>query len=362
MTEEADALIAAIDGTNGKRGAVIHTSNGSAHKDSGGISTFCPYSTDPDRVIKFQFFNEDKAAPYNQKLLYAQKLSLLTTGAQTSVQNTSAPVSIGEKGSSRFNVLALQDLPLTIGKDKHVTAKLTPEQLESVSKVGCLIIMGVEFSSSEVGIGDEGAIILGNNIAVKTDWNSGTFRDDFRPQWLKLDGHLLAVEMTFHGNGYKLFEAPIKLNGQPCSLQISYTEADNKYHLNGARKYSENGIASRGGLDIQAGDEITPLFMAFVPPESLDADEGAIINKFYDANDKLVFVIKRTEGKAFTIGQNPTLEEKPLDDYNYFGYCFEFFAPDGMAASSQFAMFTVENGKVTKSELVPVKKADITAK
>ena len=353
LLPEANALIAAIDGTNGKSGAVIHVTTPPGRSDNGGgLSTFYPYSAG-----NFTYFDEHQSAPESQKEFYRYVIPV-TQNVQPDVQNTS-----GERGksTSRFNVAALHGFSLTVGNDKHVTAKLTPAQLESVSQVHGLILLGSGFSSSELGIEDEAAIILGSNIAVKADWQNGTFRDDFRPQWLALDGHILSVEMTFQGNGYKLFEAPIRLNGQPCVLQISYTEADKKYHVDGARKHSENGISSRGGLSINAGDEITPLFMAFVPPDSLDADEGAILNRFYDAEGKLVAVLKVSEGEAFKI-QNMTLEERPLDDYTDFAFCFEFFAPDGTAALSQFVAFTVEDDKVTDAELIPVEKVNVTVK
>lgn len=353
ILSEGAALVAAIDGINGN-GAVIHTSNGSNHKNSGGISTFYPYSADD-----LDYFKEHQSAPASQREFYRRvlPLSMTTNNTQADVQNTS-----GERTStSRFNVTALQGLSLTVGNDKHVTAKLTPAQLENVSSVRGLILLGSGFGRSELGIEDEAAIILGSNIAVKTDWQSGTFRDDFSPQWLALDGHIISVEMTFQGNGYKLFEAPIRLNGQPCALQISYTEADKKYHLHGVRKYNENGMSSRGGLSLNAGDEITPLFMAFAHTDRFDADEGTILNRFYDAEGNLVSVLKVSEGESFKI-QNMTLEERPLDDYTDFAFCFEFFAPDGTAVISQPVIFTVEDGKVTEAESVPVAQVNVTVK
>ncbi len=326
LPEASRNLLSAIDAV-----IVGQPSNG-AERTGGGISTYYPY----DGYCSPKYLEQDSASD-RQKAFYR-----LVSGAAPSVTAGVTAQTGKSTKSSRFNVAALRGHSVTIENDQAVV-RLTPEEMENVSKVTCIIGRSVEKANPELGIKEEGGIFLGSNIAVKSDRQTGTFRSNLKATWPALDGHLISMERTFAGNGYELFDVPILLNGNPRVLQISYNQSTKEYTIERAKKkVDKNGMSSRDVDYLKAGDEIKPLFLALVYGDSDDDNDENVILKAPTADGEII-VLKWTVGESFTIGQKPKIEEKMLDDeagrIDDYAYAFVFHAPDGSAAWSDFVEF-----------------------
>lgn len=240
-------------------------------------------------------------------------------------------------------------MPVSVGEDKHITVQLTPEQLKFVSSVRCRVIPSITFANSELGVKDEATVIIGDDIDFKGSWQTGTFRDNFRNVWTAIDGHIVFTSVTSGNADYTTYNVPIKLNGEVRNLELSYSFVDKKYTLLSARKKAIRGVSSRDTKSLKAGDEVTPLFLAYVPNESLDADGDSIIERYPEA------VLKITEGASFKLSDNPTVAEKELDSGEYL-YWFEFYAPgNNRLGSSQAAIFIIKEGEIFDTRLIKIK-------
>lgn len=214
-----------------------------------------------------------------------------------------------------------------------------------------MVLPSVEFANAELGVKDEALVVLGNDVDFKGDWQNGIFHDNFRNVWASIDGHLIFMAVTFSTSEYNIYEVPIKLNGEERTLEISYNYKDKKYSLLGARKKMERGIASKNVKYINDGDEITPLFLVYAPPNSLDAEGDNVIETEADG----IFTI--TEGEPFTISGTPVVEDKTLLGYGKCGYCFQFFGPgETFLRISQRVVFEIEDEKLVNTRLVEDKK------
>lgn len=326
--DTSNELITAID-----TAIVGEPSNGSVYRRSGGLSTYYPYNKN-----WYQEYKEQNCALQEQKDFYDILLDM-TNGSLTSEhENSNAP----REQRSVVVKAPLSDVPISVDEDKHLTVQLTPEQLQLVSSVRCMVMPSVEFANSELGIKDSALVLLGNDVDFKGDWQTGVFHDNFRGVWAKLDGHMIFTAVTFSNDEYSIYEVPIKLNGEVRTLEISYSYVDKKYSFLGARKKMERGISSRDVKYLNEGDEVTPLFIAYIPPESLDSE---VIEDEYEG-------LKIPEGNTFQISENPTVEELPLPDGKY-GYCFQFFGPgENLLGISQRAVFEIKNGEIVNTTLV----------
>ena len=259
---------------------------------------------------------------------------------------------------------------MTISEDYHVTATLTPEQLESVSHVRCAVLVWVDPQNVELmealGVKDAAAVYIGNDVNVKVDWQAGTFKDNFNAKWSMFDGHIVLLHTDFSTQDYILYTVPIYHNDEERILKVAYSIPNQEYFILGVcDDVDENGIPS-GTIDaLEAGDEIAPLFGAIAPEGSKDVDENPALRVEMPTKDgnKIGYLLE-TQGATFTVSENSKIEDRPLPNAPYI-YGFVFYSPDGdkdNVANSQVVWFEVKDGKVVNAVLNTdeVKEAKIT--
>lgn len=336
MPDAADDLITAVSDV-----VVGKPSNGALYRESGGISTYYPYDSESHSYYKAQDVALQEQKDFYDILL---RMNAEKTGNDSdNSDNSNAP---RNKRSTVKNNFPLNDVPVYIDENKHIYTQLTPEQLEMVSSVRCIVMPSIEFANSEMGVKDNAVVLLGNDVDFKGNWQEGIFHDNFRNVWASIDGHLIFMSVTFSNSEYNVYEVPIKLNGEIRTLEISYSYSDKKYSLLGAREKMKRGISSRDKKYIKKGDEITPLFIVYASSESLDADDNQTIIEDESG------ITKITEGVPFIVGEDPIVEDKTLGNGKY-GYCFQFFGPgETFLGISQRALFTIENGEIIDTVLV----------
>ncbi len=317
LPNTAAALAQAVDD------AVIYKVHGNYRRRGSGISAYYSYDGDDDG---FALYAEQDAAPLAQKcLLYYLIYGEMPEVAESVLNGAGTTGGIGVIPSVRrdvFDVAQLEDLPVDIDKDGNAFVKLDESATDLLSAIHCnLIYMSVE---------DDIMLFLGSDSNIDANWETGVFKDNFDGTWPMLDGHPVYIEITAEEDDYNLYSIPIKLNGELCNLQVSYTYADGAYHILGARRGLEaNGMSSRRLIRLKAGDEITTIHYAMTISDDHDDD------------------FKPVEVDTFRIGRNPQVKDEEVGDGSY-GYAFEFLTPNGESALSNLVMFEVaDDGIVT---------------
>ena len=220
--------------------------------------------------------------------------------------------------AAAHDIAGLEDRAVDIDPSNgSVSVTLSESEMDLLSSVRCNLLYL-----------DENVVIhLGSDVNIDADWDTGVFRDNFGGTWPMLDGHPVYIEITDEGDDYNLYSIPIKLNGEECILQVSYSYDTQKYSILGVRRDSEeNGMSDQDLIPLKAGDMVTTIH--FAKPVSDDAELAAV------------------EAETFRIGSHPVVEDEELGDGTY-GYMFEFLAPTGESALSEIAVFNIEGGNIT---------------
>ena len=220
--------------------------------------------------------------------------------------------------AAAHDIEGLEDRAVDIDPSNgSVSVTLSESEMDLLSSVRCNLLYL-----------DENVVIhLGSDVNIDADWDTGVFRDNFGGTWPMLDGHPVYIEITEEGDDYNLYSIPIKLNGEECILQVSYSYDTQKYSILGVRRDSEeNGMSDQDLIPLKAGDMVTTIH--FAKPVSDDAELAAV------------------EAETFRIGSHPVVEDEELGDGTY-GYMFEFLAPTGESALSEIAVFNIEGGNIT---------------
>lgn len=317
VPSNANKLIDAVDD------AVVYKVNGAYRNRGGGLSSFYSYNGDERSFLKY---SKQESAPIPQKILYyyliygkvPENVVPLLDG-DTLV--TPAPVTPPEEQHDIFDISQLREFPVHLDSNNNAFVKLSPEQMELLSSIHCQLV--------RIDIDNDVIIYFGSDADINADWDTGIFTDNFRGVWPMLDGYPVYIEIVEENDGYNLYSIPVKLNGVACNLQVAYVYADEKYYILGARKgLDNNGMSSRELIKLRAGDEITTLHYGM----AISSD---------DNNDFI-----QVEGDTFTIGDHPQIKDEPIGDGKY-AYCFEFLTATEESESSEFILFTVENGEIT---------------
>jgi len=311
------ALIEAIDD------AVVYKVNGE-YRQGNGISAFYPYDGGEEML---NIYSQIYSAPLPQKCLYyhliygvmPQEGRNLLQGA--AVQNISKP----SRKEKIFNIEDLEDTKIKIDKNYNAYVKLSPAQMEILSNVHCNL--------AYVDVEDDIVLYLGSDSNVKANWDEGTFTDNFTGTWLMLNGNPVYVEVTADEDKYTLYSIPIKLNGVRCNLEVAYNFDSKEYEILGARrKLDGKRLADKNLIKLKVGDNITTLHYGMT----------------IEGNDR---DFTEVEVETFTLDENlAKVEEERLGDGEYL-YCFEFVAPNGESATSQFVNFTIENNSIITNQL-----------
>ncbi|BAL81950.1 putative peptidase C11 family protein [Selenomonas ruminantium subsp. lactilytica TAM6421] len=316
LPNTANQLVQAIDQ------AVIYKVQGDYRNKGRGLSSFYSYDGDTD---SFASYAAQQAAPLPQKCLYHYLIygqmpregEALLTGTAPGHSGLHVPQAAPKQ--KLFKVDNLEDLAVDVDAEGNSFVKLTREQMDMLASIHCqLVYMDVD---------EDILLYLGSDANIDADWEKGIFKDNFQGTWPMLDGHPVFVEITAEEEGYNIYSVPIKLNGVECNLQVTYTFADKKYHILGARRgIDSQGMGDRNLIRLKAGDQITTLHYGM----TISGDEEDLT---------------QVEVDTFTIGDQPKFAEEDMGDGVY-GYCFEFVTPAGDSALSKLVQFTIQDGKI----------------
>ena len=307
----------------------------SYYRDQGsGISGFHSYDGDRDH---FAMYANQTSASLSHKYLYQYllygklpegtidnlKKQLADDKKELEAQKQIAQQATQAKSSPAkgvFDIKVLEDTPVGVDKEGYAEVKLAEDKLDLVSAIHCNLV--------SVDVKKDLILYLGSDGDIKADWDKGIFKDNFQGTWPMLDGHPVYVEITAMEDDYNLYSIPIKLNGEECNLQVTYSFKDNKYTILGARQgLDSHGMADRELKKLKQGDKITTIHYAMS----------------ISGNDE---EFQPVEVETFTIGDKPQVKDEKLVDGSY-GYLFEFLSPNGDSALSQMVEFVLNKGEIT---------------
>ena len=333
LPEASSELIAALED------AVVYNQGGSYLRGKG-MSTYYPYFS--NGLNNFGNFLAQKATPNSQKSLYKNLLKL--------------------------DISNLDGLPIKEDSAGNGFIQLTPEQLENVSNVECVIMPYVEGGDESVGLENTGFVILPSDLHLKRDWNSGTFTENF--SWggqPTIDGHKITMNLITEkilpaendGTDEEAFrdyyEVPIYWIGKrpyrdengevitdengkvifrtlrgSCNLLVAYEWAKKKWSIFAIGSDVENGMIRQIDVTLEPGDIIYPRFDALV-------------------SDGNTLSYKSTYGEGFIYNEDSRIEFPPFEEGAYL-YSFRFTAPNGKGVSSSHIIIAVdENGNIIRN-------------
>jgi hypothetical protein len=169
-------------------------------------------------------------------------------------------------------------------------------------------------------------LFLGSDNNLDADWDAGVFKDNFNGAWSAIDGNPVYMELTEETEDYNLYTVPILLNGEECSLHVSYVYETEAYEILGAYKGLEGeGMASKEILRLRPGNEITTLHYV----ASFTGDDEAQL----------------VEMDTFTVTESTVFADEDMGDGDFL-FLFVMTDARGESAWSEEATFTVAEGEL----------------
>lgn len=339
MPDASDKLLKAIDK------AVVYNKRG-AYLKSKGISTYYPYTSlekifseagvgvqlsDAERDNNFELIGKQESSYAAQKNLYSELLNL--------------------------DVLNLEDedaVPVE-RKDGHFVARLTPEQLGSISSVQCVL-----WPINQDGNSKFGGAILFSADDLKVNWKKGIVTENFRAVEPFFDGHRIVTYPSVSGRGYTFYNVPVLVEGIQRDLFVRYDTSGKKYEIMGFGNMVENGMV-RAGEEVKPGLVITPLYMTISDDPTNEqlgltqyTNNGqpvplmSVIGGMSDPRTRQTMYLKWEAGEPFVYTRDSAITNKPIRKGTYV-YAFKFTAPDGESAiSNPPGIIGVKDGKILR--------------
>lgn len=355
MPDASNKLLKAIDK------AIVYNKRGS-YLNGKGISTYYPYistekifsESDTEQAVNSRDANFELIS--NQESSYSSQIELYRELLDLDV-----------------SALEGEDTVLVDRKrDGHLFAQLTPEQLESVSSIQCVMFPLNESNTLELG-----GAMLASADDLKIDWKKGTVTENFRAIEPVFDGHKIVMFPSVSGRGHTfysvpiLYRVPVTVTDDKGAMQeidvdvqreliVRYDIATKKYEIVGFGSDIENGMVRQSQGTPEPGHVITPLYITLSDDAtneqlglttSVDPETGkpiilqSVIASINVPNTNEKLFIKWTAGEPFVFTRDSAITNRPIRRGNYF-YQFAFNAPSGESAFSAPGVISVENGNV----------------
>lgn len=240
-------------------------------------------------------------------------------------------------------------------KDGHLFAQLTPEQLESVSSIQCVMFPLNASNTLELG-----GAMLASADDLKIDWKKGAVTEDFRAVEPVFDGNKIVMFPAVSGRGHTFYTVPILYDDTQYELLVRYDTATKKYEIVGFGSIIENGMLRVTDGAPNPGHVITPLYI-MLSDDATNEQIGltqyintktreriplqSVITSINVPNTNEKLFLKWKTGTPFVFTRDSAITDRPIRKGNYW-YFFAFNAPNGASAYSYPGVISVENGNV----------------
>ncbi len=255
LTNTADQVLDALEQ------CVVYKVAGPYQTESKGLSTYYSYNG------SLQDFQNYVNVGVGDAFKYLYTYELTGTLTEEGLQYLNA-IEYLEEDIEQLNVppsihqYDWDGIPLTV-VDGCATLELGTEAKDTLSSV--------VYDLSYVDYENDLMYSLGYDNDIDADWETGTFKENFRGVWGAIDGHLVYMELAYDGDTYNEYTVPILLNKEAYNLTVYYQYETEEWEIGTARKpLSENGAADKNARTLEVGDEIQTLH--YVTNISGDAD------------------------------------------------------------------------------------------
>ena len=314
------------------RGCVVYKINGPYRMNNAGLAAYYPLGFDEDDLAKYVAVSISQAHDYLYEYLVYGQLSQEGARYARSMEYIKAPkLSVPETPvvdirddelpqAPSIENLNLENYPVVLDGDNNATLDLGGEIADQLT--------GVYFELAYYDQEDDFILLLGRDNDLNTDWETGVFKDNFWGTWGAIDGYIVYMELTYESGEYDLYDVPILLNGEECSLRVSYVWETESFEILGARRgLDDNGLAGKELIQLQPGDEITTLH--YIIDLSEDGDDG----------------ITQLEIDTFIVSENTSFAYEDLWDGEFL-FFFDMVDARGGSAYSEMVSFTMEGGEI----------------
>lgn len=294
--------------------AVVYSVHGFGRENSHGISVFYPIGVMEDEMTAYMQISDN--TPYLQYIAAVtdtygdvdwqeewdayDSSEIWSASEEDSTLEDTIEQLIGLQpvSGSDFDVQYEQ----TCGDDGYLHLSIT-SGLEAVKSVHFLLWYMTD--GSEDGTASE-FVYLGEDNNIDSDWESGTFTDNFLGQWMTIGGEYVNAELIEETENYNLYSIPAEVNGEETNIRAVYDFSAEAYRVLGTYDGVDSSdgtgsMTSRGIAPLQEGDEIVFLLPAY------EADSEEEVWYYTD---------------AMTWSDDVVMEDEDMGDGNYM-YMFE---------------------------------------
>ncbi|MGN0605429.1 MAG: clostripain-related cysteine peptidase [Oscillospiraceae bacterium] len=281
-TDKAEKVLSDIDN------AVVYKRNGSDHYNACGLSSYYPLELQDSSELKI--FGDVAISPYYLSFVDKVVYGNINDGNTEDYENSSildlwsstAESEIFDdywneydefESTGESTLIEFCDKPQLLD-DGTFGFSLTDESLDYTASVQAIVYM----LSDDM----EDIIELGLSVDIISDWENGIFTDNFDGYWFSLpDGQILAVYVVEECDGYDIYTSPVMINGEETNLRITHDYENGVVSIDGVWDgIDENGMAARNVYELNQGDEIIPVYYAYV----IDSDD-----EYYYYGEKYTF-------------------------------------------------------------------------
>ncbi len=308
LPDTSAALLTALDQ------CVAYKINGPYRAQSTGLSCYYSYNGDLDNLEQYVGIGAGEAFKYFYDYSLTGKLS-----------------EAGRKfiATAGTKILPSPETLMGLGWENHeVTVDESGSAILTLGEKAADVLTGIYVDLYYVDPSQDLMILLGTDNDLYADWETGTFKDNFRGVWGGINGNLVYMEVSYEGDDYNLYAVPILLNGEEYNLSVVYDFNKGSYAIQGARKaLDENGMADKYLRKLIDGDVITTIHYA-----ALLSGEG---DDFYPI-----------EVDQITVSDDLVFEEVDMGD-GMFMMMYKMVDLQGNMAYSDMIMFETTGGEIT---------------
>lgn len=353
LLNASNELIKAIE-----KAVIYNEIRGDTLSNGGGLSTFYPLKVYRTQIESYADLADSNLAPKSQSEFYnliLEKAPEKSSGnlpsdnlsdetePDVAPQSTSSSLPSDTNASSgtnavnpsqpqegvEFDLSDLEDVEIKVDKGTNTASiQLTQEQMDRVAGVRCQLIQIILKDNFDIHM-----ILLGNDSAVKADWNSGTFESVFDGKWIHIEDqpvfvYLLSESTKLDENGKKisgseLYAVPVELNNRRSRVLLSCKYGKGKepeFKVIGVSPETNSEIPTGDLVGIKRGDVVKPICpTATVSLEKIYEAWEELVKK-YPELEEIYYVMDPEKEQAFLInwikGLSSEEQEQVVEDFN----------------------------------------------
>lgn len=292
---------------------VVYSVSGSAHKGASGLAMYYPLSVQGSSELSI--WGAVCVSPYYLSFVDRQNQGSVDS---TSYDNYDDDQWFDDEGEWFWGLFDdsddywdyLDEYEQT-GESSYITFAEEPQLDENgtfwfeLDEDGYYNAADVYAMIYELSPDGEDIIELGETYDINSDWETGTFYDNFDGYWISLpDGQNLATYIVEDADDYTIYTSPILLNGEETNLRLKLDYTQGQIIIEGAWDgIDENGAAAREIVKLKEGDVIVPLYYAY----SIEGDD-----EFYYS------------GQEYTVDGDPEIYYDVMEDGEYYySFCID---------------------------------------